>query len=106
MQKGDVFIWCDEAVVYESVPPDRWSRTFMLQRALLRGAIAVRRDGVNLRSVGKCLIAVPLYIVALPFAFVLGQHRFMSLLIRLCDHIGMLLTLVGLTPIKNEYVTD
>ena len=37
--KGHVFIWCNEAIVYEVVPPVRWKRTFMLRRALLRGAI-------------------------------------------------------------------
>ena len=35
---GHVFIWCNEAVAYEVVPPIRWKRTFMLKRALLRGA--------------------------------------------------------------------
>src|SRR5271157_640873 len=29
IEKGHVFIWCNEAVVYEVVPPTRWDRTFM-----------------------------------------------------------------------------
>src|SRR5262249_13059456 len=39
IDNGHVFIWCNEAVAYEVVPPIRWKRTFMLKRALLRGAM-------------------------------------------------------------------
>ncbi len=38
IEKGHSFIWCNEAVAYEVVPPIRWKRTFLLRRALLRGA--------------------------------------------------------------------
>ena len=104
--KGRVFIWCDEAVVYEVVPPARWTRSFMLKRALLRGTIASRRGPLRLSSIGKSVVAVPVYVLALPFAFVFGQHHFMDLLIRLCNHFGKLLTLVGYKPLRNDYVTD
>jgi hypothetical protein len=30
----------------------------------------------------------------------------MSVLVRLCDHLGKLLALVGINPLKNQYVTD
>jgi succinoglycan biosynthesis protein ExoM len=104
--KGRVFIWCDEAVVYEVVPPTRWTRSFMLKRALLRGTIASRRGPLRLSSIGKSVVAVPVYALALPFAFVFGQHHFMDLLIRLCNHLGKLLTLAGYKPLRNDYVTD
>ena len=35
IERGHCFIWCDEAVVFEVVPPSRWSRRFMIHRALL-----------------------------------------------------------------------
>src|SRR5215472_2488267 len=35
IEKGHMFVWCNEAVVYEVVPPVRWKRTFMLRQALL-----------------------------------------------------------------------
>ena len=41
IDRGHVFVWCDEAVAYEVVPPVRWRRTFMLRRALLRGRISL-----------------------------------------------------------------
>jgi hypothetical protein len=47
-----------------------------------------------------------MYTVALPFAFLLGQHRLMTVLVKLCDHAGKLLALVGVHPIKTAYVSD
>ena len=57
-------------------------------------------------SVIKSLIALPLYSLALPFSLLAGQHRFMALLVKLCDHAGKLLFLVGIRPIREEYVSD
>ena len=104
-QKGHVFIWCDEAVVYEVVPPIRWTRSFMLKRAFLRGTITLQNPNFGGYSLAKSAIAVPVYAVALPFALLLGQHRFMDLLVRLCDHLGQLMAFVGITPVE-KYVTD
>ncbi len=104
--QGKKFIWCDEAPVYETVPPIRWDRNFMLRRALLRGATAVLHPTFGIKNKIKSLVAVVLYTVALPFAYVLGYHRYMSLLVRLCDHLGALLALVGMNPVKEQYVTE
>jgi len=106
IQKGNVFIWCDEAVVHEVVPPERWKRSFMLKRALLRGSITLKDPAFGIGSVVKSLIATVAYTIALPFAFLLGQHRFMDLLVRLCDHLGKILAFIGINPVKSPYVTD
>jgi hypothetical protein len=42
----------------------------------------------------------------LPFALLFGQHHFMTLLVKLCDHSGKLLIVMGINPIRGEYVTD
>jgi hypothetical protein len=106
IEKGHKFIWCDEAVAYEVVPPIRWKRSFMLRRALLRGTIARVDPNFGAKEVAKSAIAVPAYALALPFALVLGQDKFMTLLVKLCDHSGKLLSLVGINPIKESYVTE
>jgi succinoglycan biosynthesis protein ExoM len=105
-QKGDVFIWCDEAVVYEVVPPARWTRAFMLKRALLRGSITLKTPGFEVRSVGTSVVATVLYTIALPFTLLLGHHMFMNLLVRLCDHLGKILAFVGINPVRSPFVTD
>lgn len=106
IEKGFKFIWCDEAAAYEVVPPIRWKRAFMLRRALMRGAMEPRTPNFGARDIAKSLIAAPAYALALPFALVLGQHRFMSLLVRLFDHLGKLIALLGINPIKEPYVTS
>jgi len=104
--KGFKFVWCHEAMAYETVPPIRWNRTFMLKRALLRGGISLRHPTSRTTAIAKSLIATPVYTIALPLALVLGQGRFMTCLLKLCDHIGRLLALVGIMPITQSYVTE
>jgi succinoglycan biosynthesis protein ExoM len=106
IEKGHKFIWCDEALAYETVPPIRWNRTFMLKRALLRGAASLLHPRARPAAIAKSLIAAPVYTAALPFALLLGQGRFMTCLIKLCDHIGRLLAIVGIRPIRQSYVTE
>lgn len=106
IEKGYVFIWCHEALAYETVPPIRWNRGFMLRRALLRGKTTIQYPTFGTREILKSAVAVPLYTVALPFAFLLGQYRFMSVLVRLFDHLGKILALMGITPVNEQYVTE
>ena len=49
---------------------------------------------------------MPAYAVALPFALVLGHDKFMNVLVRLFDHLGSLLTFVGIKPVRSQLVTD
>jgi succinoglycan biosynthesis protein ExoM len=104
MEEGRTFIWCAEAEAFEVVPPSRWKRIYMMRKALMRGDSTVKRGELGAVSIARSLIAVPLYALALPFAQLLGHHRFMTLLVKLCDHLGKLLALVGIHPIRGEYV--
>jgi succinoglycan biosynthesis protein ExoM len=106
IERGYVFIWCKEAEAFETVPPIRWQRTFLLRRALLRGAAAVLHPTFGTFEIAKSIAAVPAYTAALPFALIWGQHRFMILLIKLFDHLGKLLAVLGITPVKEQYVTE
>ena len=106
IERGHRFVWCNEAVVYEVVPRIRWRRTFMLRRALLRGKVSPLDPTFGSRDIAKSLVAVPAYAAMLPFAQILGHHRFMACLVSLFDHLGRLLALVGINPVKEPYVTD
>lgn len=106
IERKHVFIWCNEAVAYEAVPPIRWQRRFMLRRALLRGECAVLHPRFGWRDAARSLLAVPAYMAALPVAFFLGQHRFMTVLISLFDHLGKLCALLGIHPITGQYITE
>lgn len=104
--RGHGFIWSDQAVAYEVVSHSRWKRTYMLKKALLRGATARLQPSCGALSIAKSIIAVPVYIAALPLACLFGHSRFMALLVRLFDHLGKLFALIGINPIKEQYVTD
>jgi succinoglycan biosynthesis protein ExoM len=105
IEQGRNFIWCADAVAYEVVPPARWKRTYMLRKALLWGQSARLQPSCGPLNIAKSFIAVPVYTVALPLAFVLGHHRFMTLLVKLFHHLGKLLALLGFNPIREPYVT-
>lgn len=106
IEKGHVFIWCREALAYEVVPPVRWRRDFMLRRALLRGANSLRHPTFGALDVVKSVIAVPAYTAVLPLVLILGQGKFMTYSVKLFDHLGKLLALLGIHPVREAYVTD
>jgi succinoglycan biosynthesis protein ExoM len=106
IQEGHKFVWCNEAEVYETVPRIRWKRTFMLRRSMLQGATSVLHPSFGAREIFNSIIAIPAYTAALPVAFVLGHHRFMTLLVKLFYHMGVVLASVGINPVKEPYVTE
>lgn len=97
---GRTFVWCDEAPVYESVKENRYKRAFMIRRALLRGISRAKFSSLEDVGVLKSLASAVIYTLALPYLALMGQHVFMSYLIKDCDHIGKLLALCGLEIIK------
>jgi succinoglycan biosynthesis protein ExoM len=100
--RGHVFVWCNEAVAYEVVPPTRWTRRYMLARALLRGRNNLKLGNTRAKALVKSIIAVPAYSLVLPGALLFGQHVFMKYGIKFCDHLGRVLALAGLNPVKHR----
>ncbi len=101
-QQGHVFRWCNEGVTYESVPPARWKRSYMLRRALLRGKNILKHPTGRLRMLATSAVAVPLYSLILLPTLILGQHHFMKYCIKLCDHLGRLLAFARLNPVNER----
>ena len=97
---GHEYVWCNEAVVHEVVPPSRWTRTYRLKRAMMLGRSSRKLAGGT--SLVKSLIAVPVYSLILPVTLLFGQHVFMKYGMKLSGHLGRLLALVGLNPIKQR----
>ena len=99
---GNTFVWCNEAPAYEVVPPNRWTRRFMLKRALLRGRNNLKLGQDRARALLTSFVAVPAYTLVLPGALLLGQHVFMKYGIKFCDHLGRVLALFRLNPVKER----
>jgi glycosyltransferase involved in cell wall biosynthesis len=104
IEEGHVFVWCREAGVFEIVPPERWRTAVLVKRALLRGRMALRSSSPKARNVLMSLVAIPIYTACLPLLYILGHHLFMQYLIRDCDHLGKVLTLLGINLVKEKYV--
>jgi succinoglycan biosynthesis protein ExoM len=105
IEEGYVFVWCNEAPVFEFVPEKRWERTVLLKRALLRGEMALNVARSKPMSIFYSAVAIAIYTVCLPFFFVLGHHVFMKYLIKNCDHIGKVAAFFGVNLITEKYVS-
>jgi hypothetical protein len=102
IEKRHVFIWCNEAIVYETVLPERQVRSYYLKRAFTRGMTeAQERPFLSINNL-RSIIAIPLYALVLPFALIAGQHHFMRYLVKECDHLSRVLAYVGIKPIKER----
>jgi succinoglycan biosynthesis protein ExoM len=102
MKKGCAFVWCNEADVFEEVPPDRCTRRYHLRRALLRGKNSFEREGIKAGSVAKSLLAMSVYGCAFPLLLVMGQYRLMKYAIKFSDHAGKILALLGVNPVSER----
>jgi len=101
-----VFVWCQEAVAFEVIPPKRWKRSFILRRSLMQGSMRGVSQTFNLVSFAKSVIAVSVYTVLLPFTAIMGHHRLMALLVKLVNHLGKVLSSLGIRVMQIPYVTD
>jgi len=106
MNKGHVFVWCDEGFVHEVVPPARWKRSFLIRRALFRGVFSKRLVGSSPLPFATSMVAAFGLAVLLPVSVLFGQTTSMKCAYKLCYHVGRLLGLLGINPIKTPYVTE
>lgn len=97
-----VLVWCEEAPVYEHIPPGRLTRSYFLKRALLRGVVNGKYSTFNVFETMKSFVAFLLYTVSLPLLLLGGHHLFMKYLIKDCDHIGKLIAMAGIDLIKER----
>lgn len=98
IDRGHQFAWCDEAIAWETVPPERWDIKIMLSRALLRGRNSLRHERGRFQILAKSIIAYPCYTLALPLLRLIGEHYYIKFLVKRADHAGRLLALVNLNP--------
>jgi len=104
IEEGHVFVWSNEAPVFETIPPARWKRTTLLKRALLRGKMALNATESKQRSVLNSMAAIVIYTCCLPVALIMGHHIFMKYMIKNCDHLGKVFGFLGIEWVKEKYV--
>jgi len=104
IKEGRVFVWCNEAKVFEIVPQTLWGKMVLFKRALLRGKMALNTPGSRIVSILKSVVAIGIYTGCLPIFFFLGHHVFMKYLIKNCDHLGKVLAFMGIDLVKEKYI--
>jgi succinoglycan biosynthesis protein ExoM len=102
IEKGKVFVWCDEACVYEAVPRERQTRSYYLKRAYTRGMTEAWNTPFLRLGTLRSIAAIILYTAALPFLFLVGHHLFMRYLVKNCDHVAKLLGYAGIKLVAER----
>jgi succinoglycan biosynthesis protein ExoM len=103
MKEGHLFVWCNNAPVYEIVPPTRWERIALLKKALLRGENAIQYEGSRTKTAFSSMVAIIIYTSCLPIFFFLGHHVFMEFLIKDFDHLGKILGFLGFDWARKKF---
>ena len=106
MGQGKVFVWCADAVAYETIPAERTRISFQLKRALLRGKASLATPSGHPFGILKSVAACGVYTMLLPVFLVLGRHIFLKYLVKNCDHLGKLLALVGIDLVRENTFTN
>jgi len=99
------FVWCDEAVVHERIPPARCRLSYLLRSALLRGNIRKKLKKNQARLLLTSLVAIPMYLFLLPYWALVSRVGFIKVLVKVCDHVGRVLAFLGLNPIHRRRIT-
>ena len=108
MEAGCQFVAVAEAPVYETVPPERWKKSYYLRRALVQGFNAHRNTENQIHGLSRIWIPVILaaaagaYIVALPVAACLGSRWYVKCLERGGYHLSRLFAMLGIELVKKR----
>lgn len=103
---GRVFVWCDKAVVHETVLPGRWRLSFHLKKSLRIGTLTgelVRRGELpstwlltrNLLSLGMSALLAPLMLVT-------KKHVRARIFAKIAYCVGFLLGFCGIGCLKQK----
>lgn len=103
---GRVFVWCDEAEAYETVPPERWRSSFHVKKSLRIGAV----NGENLRKNSfsgftgllKSMASVPVWSIAIFVLLPFGRHLWIPPTLKLAYSISSILSYGGLSLKKDR----
>jgi succinoglycan biosynthesis protein ExoM len=108
LQAGYRVVAVEGAPVHESVPPERWTKSYHLRRAVVGGYNAYTNYRSDIRGIRhltiplKSAVAAAGYIIALPFAALLGSHRLMKCLLGEAYHLSFLGAVLGIEIIKKR----
>jgi glycosyltransferase involved in cell wall biosynthesis len=100
MGNGYTFIWCNEAIVFETVPKSRWKKSYYLKRAIIRGQNNARQNYENpvlkrIENNVKAIMILSLYTIGIPIVLFMDDSIKMRFFEKLLHHTGKILYLIG-----------
>ena len=102
-EQGRIIVWCNEAIVYETVVPKRWKKLFYIKKFLriggLTGKLKKKREPLYII---RFISAFFFYMLLLPFSPLFGQHLFMRFLLKIVYYFGCISGYFGYVFIKNR----
>jgi succinoglycan biosynthesis protein ExoM len=107
-KKGRVYVWCEEAPAYETVPPERWTTDYYTTRSFRIGGMAGRRIRRNHSIAYSLLFLVKstVYVIGtgllIPVAWVLGKHVYIRIATRLVYNVGLMSSLAGKSMVHDR----
>ncbi len=107
-EKGKKFIWCNEAPVYETVPPDRWDKMFYTEKSLRIGTLVGEKARLrsstfsNVYTLTKSVVWVISMSLALPFTLLHGTHLYMRVLSKIMYNYGLITGFIGRSIIRER----
>jgi succinoglycan biosynthesis protein ExoM len=100
---GARFLWCDEALVRETISPRRHRLGWLSQRAF-RGGVGFtrlakqrRRSGAVSRGLPRALLALAFLTPLLPLSLLTGKAAAARVWLRICTQVGHLWAMAGLS---------
>ena len=102
MNKGHRFIWCDEALVFETITKERWHAAFYLKKEFRIGTLAGEklRRARALRTAIKTSIILICCFLVLPLSLIMQKHIWMKVLTKLSYNAGRLLSFFGFSLLR------
>lgn len=104
IKKGRKFIWCDAAIVFETVPAERWPAKFYLKRNFRLGTLQGKfyRHSQDINAGLKSLLLLSGYSVMLAFTLFAGKHNWVKILTKIYYQLGCLLSFFNLTHVPHR----
>ena len=106
INRNQTYVWCDEAIVWETVPPERWTIGFHFRKYFRIGATNgkhLRNNGLQgfliiLKRIASAIVWSLSTIIFLPF----GRHFWIKPAFKLTYSVACILTYCGFSYSRNR----
>lgn len=105
IKQGYVFVWCDEAIVFEVVPPERFKQSFYLKKNLRIGGLTgekARNWSGRYKYLVRTIASFSIYTLILPFSIIAGRHIFIKVMTKVIYCTGWLLGFCGFVIVRHH----